>query len=322
MQDSLQKNSSLREITLGVDGGATKTIAVIADQNDRVLGEGMAGPSNPLRVGVTTAVSNIQEAFERACLHAGINRQAIVAAEIGLAGVRLPETRQEMYDALQVLNINPIEIVSDMDIALVGATNGKPGLVIIAGTGSNCCGLNAVGKKACVGGWGPLAGDEGSGVGIAKRALQMVAHASDGRGPATLLTKAAYKYFEAASIDDLKRAIYEANITNDRLAGLSRFVVKAAQENDQVALGIISEAGYELATAAIAVIRKLKIEQERFPVTYVGGVFTAGDLIFSPLMREIKKVAPAAFLAAPEVMPAVAAARMARLLLQQIVLAE
>ncbi|MGH9900190.1 MAG: N-acetylglucosamine kinase [Pyrinomonadaceae bacterium] len=322
MQDGLQKNEdfSLPDLTLGVDGGGTKTTAIIADQNDRLLGEGIAGPSNPLRVGIMTAASNIEEAVEKACLQAGVNRHMILAAEIGLAGVRLLAIRRQMHEALQVLGINPIEVVTDADIALAGATNGKPGLVIIAGTGSNCCGLNAIGEKAWAGGWGPIAGDEGSGIEMAKRALQMVARASDGRGRETLLTKAACEYFAAVSVDDLARAIYEPNITNDRIAGFGKFVVKAAEEGDPVALKIVSKAGRQLAMMAIAVIHKLGIERERFPIAYVGGVFAAGELILSPIRKEIEAVAAEAFLAPPEVLPAVAATRVARALLQQTVL--
>ena len=51
---------------VGVDGGGTKTEAVIMDAQQRVIGEGLAGPSNPLRVGIAGAVTAVREAIELA----------------------------------------------------------------------------------------------------------------------------------------------------------------------------------------------------------------------------------------------------------------
>src|ERR1700675_1515416 len=80
-----------RRATLGVDGGGTKTQAVILDLNLNIVGEGVAGPANPLRVGVVSAATAIREAVDKACDAAGVRRTDLVAAEIGLAGVRRQE---------------------------------------------------------------------------------------------------------------------------------------------------------------------------------------------------------------------------------------
>src|SRR4051794_27328742 len=182
------REQSARKVLLGVDGGGTKTRAVITDSRHGVLGEAIAGPSNPLRVGFEIAFANIKEAAEKACAAAGVEIVDIVSAEIGLAGVRRPDIRKKMYETLADLGIESLEILTDADIALYGATEGRPGMVIIAGTGSICCGINSQNRRAFTGGWGPLAGDEGSGSWIARRALQAVAQASDGRGEATTLS--------------------------------------------------------------------------------------------------------------------------------------
>ncbi|HKR01280.1 MAG TPA: BadF/BadG/BcrA/BcrD ATPase family protein [Pyrinomonadaceae bacterium] len=296
---------------LGVDGGGTKTRAVISDGRQYVLGEGTAGPSNPLRVGIGTAAAAIREAVDNACVAAGVRRADIVAAEVGLAGVRRGDLRLRMRDALSGLGIHSIEVVTDADIALYGATEGEPGLVIIAGTGSVCCGLNAQGKHVCAGGWGPLAGDEGSGSWIARRALQAMARSCDGRGEETVLGEAACNYFNVATTDDLLIAIYSPGMSNDRMAGFAKSVIEAAQGGDQAARQIVIDAGRELGLAATAVIRSLRMARERFQVACVGGVFAAGDLLLDPLREELTRVAPKAFLAPPHLPPAVAAARMA-----------
>jgi len=301
-----------REVFAGVDGGGTKTHAVVMDQDDNILGEGHAGPSNPLRVGITVAAAAIREAIDRACAAARVRRTEVVAIEIGLAGARRKELSARMEEALRGLGIREIEVVGDAEIALFGATDGEPGVVVIAGTGSVSCGINVRHRRVRAGGWGPVAGDEGGGSWIARRALGAVAHATDGRGPETSLTAAACSYFHVSSADDLATAIYAPTITNERIAGFAKLVIEAAKANDEVARGIIKEAGRELGVAAAAVIRSLKMEQEYFQVAYVGGVFAAGELVLEALRNEVQRVAPKAYLAPPRFNPAVAAARMAR----------
>ena len=302
--------ATLRELVVGVDGGGTRTRAAILD-GGRVVGEGTAGPSNPLRVGITNGAAAIRDAIDKACTAARIHRNDLTAAGIGLAGVRRKDIRTRMREVLiETLGIKNIELVTDGDIALYGATDGAPGIVVISGTGSICSGVNRQGKHVFAGGWGPVAGDEGSGSWIARRALQSVAHASDGRGPETDLTAAACEYFQVATPDDLATAIYAPTITTDRIAGFSKRVIETAKAGDRVAIDILNEAGRELGNAAVTVIRKLKMEQERFQVAFVGGVFAAGEFVIVPLREEIARVAKKAFIAAPRFSPTIAAGRL------------
>jgi N-acetylglucosamine kinase-like BadF-type ATPase len=157
-----------------------------------------------------------------------------------------------------------------------------------------------------------VAGDEGSGSWIARRALQAVAQASDERGPRTALTAVACEYFQVSTPDDLSTAIYAPTITNDRIAGFCRYVIETARTDDPIAINILTEAGRELGKAATTVIRRLKMEQERFQVAFVGGVFTAGELVIAPLRDEIESAARKAYIAAPRFSPTVAAGRLAQ----------
>src|SRR4030095_6059728 len=200
------------------------------------------------------------------------------------------ELRERMRETLAPLGVGEIQVVTDADIALHGATDGAPGLVVIAGTGSICCGINARRKRFCAGVWGPIAGDEGGGAWLARRALRAVAHAFDGRGPQTSLTDLACAYFHVTSPDDLTTAIYAPTITNERLAGFGRDVVNAAKDDDAVAWKIVADGGTELGYAAVAVIRHLQMERERFQIAYVGGVFkAAGDLLLETLREAVRK---------------------------------
>lgn len=310
-----------RAYVLGVDGGGTKTQAVILDARGGAAGEGLSGPSNPLRVGVASAAGAVRESFERALAAAGLRRADVAAAQIGLAGVRRADLRDRMRETLLSLGVPNLEVSTDAEIALYGATGGEPGLVVIAGTGSICCGANSRGRRACAGGWGPVAGDEGSGSWIARRGLQAVARAADGRGAQTSLTDPCLEYFKVAAVEDLSTAVYAPSMTNDRIAGFARHVLEEAARGDEVAGRIVEEAGRELGQAAAAVVRQLRMERERFQAACVGGVFKAGGLVLEPLRETLEQTAPRAFLAPPQHPPAHAAALMARAQLPRLALA-
>lgn len=307
-----KSSRKLHNLYLGVDGGGTKTHAVLLDEQKNIIGEGFSGTSNPLRVGIETSVANIFKAITTASDAAKYSRTDIVAATFGLAGARREDIRSRVRERiLRNLRIECIQVTTDAEIALFGVTVGKEGLVVIAGTGSICIGKNAAGERATAGGWGPLAGDEGGGAGIARRALQAIAKASDGRGQKTRLSEAALDYFRAARMEDLPVAIYAPQIDNAKIAGFAKSVVETACAGDDVASKVVVEAGTELALAANAVIRKLKLEKRKFPVGKVGSIFRAGNLITQPFMETIQMLAPKAFLAEAILLPAIAAAQMA-----------
>lgn len=307
-----KRNGNGRTLYLGVDGGGTKTHIALMTARGEIKGEAFSGPANPLRVGVETAVANIVKAVNDACDDGRVSRLDINAATLGLAGVRRIDQRQRVRDRfIASVGIRNTTVITDAEIALYATTLGKPGLVVIAGTGSICFGKNEKGKIAISGGWGPLAGDEGGGVGIAQAALHSVAKASDGRGIATTLSQQASEYFRASGPENLIVAIYSPQVDNTRIAGFAKFVVEAAQNGDAVAVNIMQEAGTELGLAACAVIENLGLARTKVPIGCVGSVFKAGELLTKPMIDTIRTVAPKAFLTEPEISPAHAAALMA-----------
>lgn len=306
-----RKNRS-HQLYLGADGGGTKTHVAVMNELRKVTCEGNAGPSNPLRVGVETAVTNIIHAVNQACDMGSISRGDITAATLGLAGVRRADLKQRIRESfVKRLGIKRTVVITDAEIALYASTLGKPGLVVIAGTGSVCLGKNEKGEMAISGGWGPLAGDEGGGVGIAQEALHQVAKASDGRGVSTILSDRASEYFRASGPENLIVAIYSPQVDNSRIAGFARLVVETALEGDPIAIDIIRNAGFELGVAARAVIEKLGLGQQKIPIGCVGSIFNAGELLTAPMLSTIHKIAPKAFATEPLMPPAHAAALMA-----------
>lgn len=299
---------------LGIDGGGTSCRAAIIDSTGSVVGEGKSNAANFLRVGLEKAVRNIGLAVAEACTEAGIEPAQICGACIGLAGVSHPDHHRRMMEALRaILPIPEISLETDARVALAGATGNEPGVVIIAGTGSIACGINARGRFARAGGWGPTMGDEGSGSYIGRRALEAVVMAYDYRGEPTSMMDPVLRHFGVSSPPELPPVIYDSPAeVAGKIAQLSRIVVEAAQQHDRVAVRIIRDAAVELAKAALAVIEQLRMESGSFRVACVGGVFDAGELIIKPLRDEITRIAAGAQVGAPLESPVIGAARMAR----------
>jgi len=306
---------------LGVDGGGTNTRAEIyyapadpfKDFSDCLIAQVRADAANFLRVGLESALGNIKKAVAEACSGAGITPSQIAAACVGLAGVQHPKHNRQMLEALRAaFPIREISLETDARVALTGATGMKPGIVIIAGTGSIACGINANGEFARAGGWGPTMGDEGSGFYIGRRALEAAMAAFDQRGEPTALTEKVCRHFNVASPAELPAVIYNSSASVMReIAQLSRTVVEVAQAGDLIAQQILSDAAVELARAVNAVIKRLGMRREAFQVAYVGGVFEAGEMVLAPLRKAVTKFASRAEIAPPQFPPVVGAVKMA-----------
>lgn len=297
---------------LGVDGGASKTAALVTDENGNLLGDGTAGPSNHLRVGIETAARNIERAVNKALVASDVASREITWAYCGIAGADHPAHRQEVVDSLAVFfPRGNFTVDNDARIALTGAIGFGPGVVIIAGTGSVGYGRNADGLEARAGGWGPIIGDEGSAYGIARVAMAAIVRAFDGRGPSTLLVQLLRDEYKIAP-DELPRFVYATTTHADDIARFTKVVIEAARAGDGIALTILEDAGRELGVCAAAVARRVGLLQQAFPVSYTGGAFNAGEFLLDPMREVLKKEAPSAAIAPPMRTPVEGAAMMAK----------
>jgi N-acetylglucosamine kinase-like BadF-type ATPase len=300
---------------LGVDGGGTNTRAAIFSPEGEQVGEGHADAANFLRISLDVAVEHILQAVDEACGQAGITRERLSRICIGLAGVQHPEHHKQMWDALLPLfGHAAFRLETDARIALAGATDLAPGVVVIAGTGSIALGMNARGVFKRSGGWGSTIGDEGSGYYIGRRALQSVVLAYDHRSEPTTLTQRILGYFNIQSAEDLPAIIYRPSTrVVQEIAQLSKVVAAAAREGDEAAQDILDDAGYELACAVNAVIKQLGMQEEAFRVAYVGGIFNAGELILPKFSAYVKRFAPHATVGPPLFPPVIGAVKLAKI---------
>lgn len=285
-----------------MDSGATHTRACIADVTGRIYGYGRAGPGNALVVGVNQATLNIKLAARRALQASKLPTCSISVGVAGIAGAEsMGRGAKVFHSALKdVLPSAKLRILGDIRIALEGALAGKPGAVIVSGTGSVVFGRNADGTTVKVGGWGAWFGDEGSAQWIGREALRCAAHAIDRTGPSTVLEQSFQRYFRVRSFNQIAKLIsrYSSPASFGALAPL---VVKAAHEQDRVARQIFRRAGECLAQQAASALSRLRLDQPL--VSYQGAVFEAGNLLLTPLRKYLRERTPRARLVAPVLPP-------------------
>jgi N-acetylglucosamine kinase len=297
---------------IGVDGGASKTAALVVDEHGNAVGRGLAGGSNHLRVGIAEATRNIERAVNIALVEAGIAIRNVEYAYCGIAGSDHPVHRQKVIESLRIFFPRGNFIVdTDARVALTGAVGFGPGIVIISGTGSVAFGRSATGEEARSGGWGPTLGDEGSGYWIAREGLSAIVRAHDGRGFTTLMTKLLCNEYGMCEPAELPRFVYAATTHVDDIARYGKLVIEAAAQGDNVAREILGRGGSELAECVLAIARRLHMTDIEFPVAYVGGAFNAGELLLSPMRLRIERDAPGSVLIKPKNSPVEGAAMMA-----------
>jgi N-acetylglucosamine kinase-like BadF-type ATPase len=300
---------------LGVDGGGTRTRAVVAGMDLVVRGRGTAGPSNASRGSLAHVMEVIHEAIDDAIASAGMGQGDLHGICCGLAGVDASGLRGRFQWSLEkIFGYGRIQVTSDARIALAGATRGPiddPAVILIAGTGAIAFGRNASGDEARAGGWGPLLGDEGSGFAIAREGLMAVVRELDGRGPATLLRASVLSAEGVGSPAELLQKLHRAEAWPSEMAAFFPLVLEAARQGDGQILPIFRRAGEELGLAVATVVGKLGMEAADFPVATVGGVFAAGDLILDPIRSVLGPVAPAARVVAAAYPPEIGAVRIA-----------
>lgn len=266
---------------LGVDGGGTHTRALLVDQDGRFLGYGTAGPSNYDDVGVERAQAALSAAVGAAHHMADQRPQPCKAAFLGLAGVVSAADEAVIHQIASTLDLAPSDAIGidhDIRIALAGGLNGRPGIALIAGTGSACYGRNQAGESWRAGGWGQLIGDEGSSYWLGIEALKAAVAAYDGRGTPSPLLDAVLDQLNLEHINHIMHRLYSDGLSRTEIAALAPSVVATAEGGDSVAGQLLDQGAQELARCVIAVAHHLHL-RERSELVLIGGLLTKTDAV-------------------------------------------
>ena len=284
-----------RFFVIGVDGGGSKTEAVVLDGQGQVLGRGRSGPSNHHLVGEDSVRAALEEAMRAAAEAAGVAVSQAAAVVWALAGAgRAAEARR--LRALQAAWFPrvPGQVVDDARAALIGGVGRGAGVVVIAGTGAMVYGENGAGATARAGGWGHLL-DAGSGYALGLWACRAVARAADGRELPTRLTARLVQALALPAAEQLIPWLYDPQRTVADIADLATLVLDEAERGDLVATDGVLQAADALADGVAAVARRLGwTPSDAFPVVLTGGLLQRSPFYRAVVAQAVQTRVPAA----------------------------
>jgi N-acetylglucosamine kinase-like BadF-type ATPase len=267
-------------LILGVDGGGSKTRALVADAQLNVLGSAAAGASNINTVGVTAATAALGAAIDAALVAAQAVPGAIAAACLACAGAQSPLVRAELEAWFLSRQITErFVVVADVEPVLAAGTPEGWGIALIAGTGAVGFGRGPTGPTLQVSGWGPLLGDEGSGYDLARQALRLATQTADGRADAHAVLQAILAFWRLPEPRALIDQLYRKPIAPAEIAELTRPILALAAAGDPYARGLLDTTAHELVRVAQTLARRLDLPGA--PVALAGGL-----LLAEPYLRE------------------------------------
>lgn len=276
-----------KRYVIGIDGGGTKSHALLVGMDGAVVAESSGGPTHLQTVGVPQASRVLFEMISECSSKVPIEPESLQSVVLGIAGAGRASDRTELVGGLSAYALKKkfplknITVETDARIALEAAFAGGAGIVVIAGTGSIALYRTEEGKILRAGGWGHILGDEGSGYSVARDAIAAVLRTHDGRAERTLLTQKAFEHFSVASIDELVMKIY-----HDRtdIASFAPKVFDAVVERDRVAHLLIVKNANELSDL-VRVLTMQVPPRKKLPVALMGGLLES-DNTYSKLVRE------------------------------------
>jgi N-acetylglucosamine kinase-like BadF-type ATPase len=297
---------------VGVDGGGTKTMAVVVAEDLRVVAHSTTGSANARSVGEAAASANLADAMAEALEYASLPLEAVVAVGLCLAGFDTDLDLPVPQEALYQLGYTGLAVLeNDVVGAWAGATQLQPGIVVIAGTGSTAFGMNRHGQLRRTDGWDYILGDAGSGYDIGRAAIRLAMRSFDGRAAPTLLTDALKETYHVDGAEEMRRLVDTERFGKLEIASFAQQVAKVADAGDVAGRTILAQAGQDLAEQALAVTRALRMEEEEFLIATVGGVFRSERWVQEPFQRWIRQRAPRVVFRSPLHPPEIGAAILA-----------
>ena len=196
------------------------------------------------RVGREVATERMQSLLREVMGAARVRRGEVTRTCVGVAGFSILEVREWAWMVVDRIVGGEVEVCGDDDIALDAAFHGGLGVLLIGGTGAVVMGRCSDGKRMTAGGWGPAVGDEGSGFWIGREAVRESLRSLD-RGGSTKLLEAIRVAWGAGDVGKV------VGIANARpgpdFAALAPVVAYCGQDGDEIAEGVLTRAGLELA---------------------------------------------------------------------------
>jgi N-acetylglucosamine kinase-like BadF-type ATPase len=276
---------------LGVDGGNTKTIALVARLDGTIVGAGRAACGDIYATTPEPALEQIKLAVDAALAQAAATRDQIASGCFSLAGADWDEDYAFLKAALEQQGSGAVvSVYNDAIGALRAGSPTGTGVVIACGTGTACGARSADGRFWHTSFWQEAyCGHE-----MGSRALRAVYRADLGIDPPTALTAPILAHYHQPDVESLLKyftALGHEHHPAAKIARLSRIVMDEAALGDPAARKIIEDMGRGLADYALAAARKVGIAPD--PLVLNGGVFKHGSrVLIDVILKHLRPAAP------------------------------
>ncbi|QHN02017.1 ATPase [Granulicella sp. WH15] len=238
---------------LAVDAGGTKADLVLADEA-RELARVRTGTIKRMRVDAATAAANLDAGLAEIVAKGGVSLRDVTRTCVGTAGESVPLVAAWLREAFAARVGGELVLVGDVEIALDAAFPGGPGVLVMAGTGSNVAGRGLAGVIETAGGTGPVLSDQGSGYRIGYEGLRAGFLSRDERRETGLLG-AVMEFWGLGSVEELME--YANSVPPPDFSRLTEPVVRLAEQGDVVAGEVLQRQGEELGYLVRLVMRRL-----------------------------------------------------------------
>ena len=260
-------------IILGVDGGGSKTLAMLADRSGSIVQTVRTGGVNPMdNPGWRDELLGCLAPFAATPGLAGIAVAVPVFGEVASLSAAQEQAVADTFGGV------PQAVLNDVDAAHLGAFAGGPGILILSGTGSMAWARDAAGRSFRVGGWGDQIGDEGSSYWLGRRLLSLVTKSLDGRAPPTGLADALFDTLQLDRADPanaLEGWVTHQPHVRAAIASLAVLASRLAEAGDAGAQGLIADTAAELAEHVMTIARLAELPPDW---SFAGGTFVSAPL--------------------------------------------
>ena len=291
---------------LGVDGGGTKTAAVLADEQGRVLRQVKMGPGNIAVLDRGTLAQLIRNIVAE--LTAGLETRQLEWATFAFAGAGRAAEKETVRALIRGAGVQHFSVMTDAEILHYSVFGEEPGILISAGTGSICLLRDHAGQYHRIGGWGYLLGDEGSGFDIGSRAIrQALLDMESGREPSRL-TRELLIFYGIDAPQKLISIVYSSISPARLIASCARLVCEMAAVGDENALNIVNGAVDELLKLVDRAISRFgENRSEPYRVSLTGGILKHNRFVRQQFQKKAQQRGYQFQYLEPEMEPAAAA---------------
>ncbi len=282
---------------LSADGGGTKLLVVLYDENLKVIATASAGGTNTN----FRPEAEVRQDMERAINACVQPDEPLECAYLCIVGP------SRLFEELlrKRTEVKRTVFVNEGEMALLAGAGVQHGVLALSGTGSGVFALQPEGRTH-IGGWGSIFGDEGSGYEIGAMTLRAAIFASDGRGPATAIAPLLMKRWGLESLRGIVSRVYNVADTRRPTASAALIAREAAEAGDAVALSIYAHAARQIAHMTVTLLSKTP--HWTGPIVVGGSVWKGNTGMFQTYSELVKEHFPDASVLMPLFEPVVGGA--------------